>query len=158
MNPNDRPWAELEDGFLHCPIPAAYLAEGALRHRTAESIRWRRRKLGIHLPVSMGNIFVPIGPNVIGRTPAMTVDDFPGVDWDMKLKDLQRVLGVGQKKTWELRRDAIERGLINRPFRAGRRKLTRHDFPGVDWRQSIKRIMKQTGVSRPVATRLKREQ
>ena len=148
-------WSPEEDAYLMCPIPSAYLAVGALAHRTAESIRWRRRRLSINIPVSIGAFFVPL---VTTRgTRGKSICDFPLVDWDKPLWHLQDVTGCCQRTVWALRKQAIDAGLIDRPFRKGRRKLQRDDFPGVDWTAPTREIMEETKLSRPTVTRLKRE-
>ena len=145
------PWSATEDQFLHCPIPATYLAHGALRGRSAGSVRDRRRKLRIYYCPGYANAFLPIGGKLPGRR-RHVVDDFPGVDWTLKLSELRDILGIGESAVWRLRKEAGER-----PVRRGRRAYSYSDYPGADWTASAKDIGEVTGLSRKSVYKLREE-
>jgi len=152
-----QPWSKQEDQFLHCPIPAPYLAKGALSDRSAESIRWRRRQLRIVYYLSYTSSFVAISGRKAGRKKEQ-LKDWPDVDWDKSIEELQYETDLGQRTVWRLRKEATL-ATNGKPYREGRRGYSFSDFPGVNWdeKNSTKSIIKDTGLSRPVVYRLRAE-
>jgi len=147
-----KPWSESEDAYLSCPIPASYLARGALAGRPVEGIRWRRRKLGLICGIGFGAAYVPLS-TAVGRRREL-VEYWPDVDWNLSDGELRRITGLGNSTIFRLRREA---GAGSKPYREGRRKYHPSDFPDVDWNDSTRNIIAATGLSRTVVYRLRSE-
>lgn len=143
-------WTHKEDGFLLCPIPAAYLALGALKPRTAEAIRFRRRKLKVY------RFFLPRGFATLPGQGAVRqraeLEHYPGVDWDKTLRELMEDTGLCQTTAARLR---LEAGC--KPSKRGPKKVTRAHFPGADWSRGAAKLSRELGVSIYIVRRLKRE-
>tara|TARA_R110002110_G_scaffold8326_10_gene41911 strand:- start:337 stop:891 length:555 start_codon:yes stop_codon:yes gene_type:complete len=154
--PRLRPvWTSEEDQFLRCPIPATYLACGALSSRGAESVRWRRRLLGIYSDHYWGPFVTITGKNPGRRRTCL--EDHPGVDWTLSVDALTTITGLGDGTVRQLRREAPRTGGPQKPHRVGRRGYSYTDFPDVDWTARVVEIMAEAGVSSPIAYRLRAE-
>ena len=158
MDRIQQPWTSAEDAFLRCPIPARFLAKGALSGRTVESIRWRRRRnrsLRIARPAQFARSFASWGK--AGPPRADSPSDYPDCDWDQSIRSIQRSLGVTYRTAWRLRAEARKAQEEGKPFRSGRRKYSYRDFPGIDWSAPTRTIMRRINLSRVVVYRLVRD-
>ena len=158
MHRTQRLWTEAEDSFLTCPIPAAYLAAGALRGRSIEAIRYRRRQLLLRVPAAIGGAFNCLPDQHPGRK-RYELADYPGTNWNQSLSALCEELSIGTRVAWRLRREALDARPEQpgfKPRRRGRRSYRPEDFPGVDWAAPSGVIMEQTGLSRPTVCKLRR--
>lgn len=145
-------WTPEEDAFLSCPIPAPFLAAGALRHRSVYAIRWRRRQLKKWVFGGRTAAFVCLESS----RRRVTVENFSGVDWNLPLKELRQLTGLSEWKICRLRRESVG-NYSSKPHRTGRRGYLATDFPGTDWSLSANELSRVLLVSRSVAGRLRRE-
>ena len=153
MSRKQPPWTEQEKAYLYWPIPAAYLSRGALRTRGVESIKWKRRDLGIILGSAHIWVFVSISPKRGGVRRRHELSYFPDTDWTLPIRTLAADTGLSWVTVNRLRRDAALK-----PFRDGRRSYSCSDFTDVDWvRWPTTDLIRVTGLCRTVVYRLRRE-
>jgi len=97
----------------------------------------------------------PLIPRKNFGRPKYELTDFPGMNWDVPIRQIMQETGISEHCAVRLRAEA---GQSVKPLRKGRRAFRYTDFD-VDWsdKTSTKKLEKLTGLSRTLVYRMRKQ-